>query len=595
MTQILILIIIGIIYITVKAFEGVSDVIYSTQNNKKLQEEYVKKFGNREIDTSKSLFDRNLDIISKYAKKIDPDSYRVYYIENLTRDCINEICLAENKTSIQPGSSYLSNWKNNISGEWITLANQIEDYFEKAKQKYNEEKSKFRKAQFDFEKAVSERKPPKQFREIKKYIELGDIYLEYIDKLLLLNAESWASKEQRLINKEFIPQPFQTFETEIVSNEVKQFNKKVIEYNKEINEEFAEHKENSNFFKKLNNDFKRANKQAVLQRVDYIINDIGLPSIFPKQWESDYDAEQSILILEISLPDIVHNQIFKKVKLKTKTICKPLTKTEIKEYAPKIHPAIILRMAYEIFRNDESETIKLLVINGWVEHDNLATGIKTKTYTSSLACNRNQILELNLTKLDPLVAFLNLNGRSAGALIDIIPVAPAMSLNKKDKRFIETREVLNNLGNETNLASMDWQDFESLIAELFQKEFADKGAEVKVTQSSRDRGVDAVIFDPDPIKGGKFVVQAKRYTKTVDVSSVRDLCAVVQKEGASRGILVTTSSYGADAYVFAQNSPITLLNGSELLGLLEKHGYKFRINIAEARKLLKETESNKTF
>jgi restriction system protein len=60
----------------------------------------------------------------------------------------------------------------------------------------------------------------------------------------------------------------------------------------------------------------------------------------------------------------------------------------------------------------------------------------------------------------------------------------------------------------------------------------------------------------------------------------------------TRGILVTTSNYGADAYTFAQNEPITLLNGSELLGLLAKHGYKFRINIDEARKLLKETENN---
>lgn len=66
-----------------------------------------------------------------------------------------------------------------------------------------------------------------------------------------------------------------------------------------------------------------------------------------------------------------------------------------------------------------------------------------------------------------------------------------------------------------------------------------------------------------------------------------------EKEGASRGILVTTSGYGADAYAFAQNEPITLLNGAELLGLLEKHGYKFRVNIVEARRLMKEMELNK--
>jgi restriction system protein len=58
---------------------------------------------------------------------------------------------------------------------------------------------------------------------------------------------------------------------------------------------------------------------------------------------------------------------------------------------------------------------------------------------------------------------------------------------------------------------------------------------------------------------------------------------VVKKEGASRGILVTTSTYGADAHAFANNEPITPLNGAELLGLLRKHGYNFRINLQEAR------------
>jgi len=591
MTQVVILIIIGIIYLIFKAFEGVSDTVSGIKDNKKLQDERNKKFGERIIDHSKSLFDRNLDIIKKFADKIDPDSYRSYYIENMTRDCINEICLAENNISTQPGYSYLSTWKNTANSEWANLANQIENYFEKYKQKLKEEQRRLYQAQSDFKKIVSNKQSPKKFLEITKHAGRGAIFLSHIETILSSNDETWENKELQLIKGQFIPQPFKTYNSSIHSNEVKRFNKEVEDFNKEVAQEITEHEKNSLFFKRLKTGFEAGNKKDVLQRIDYIINDIKFPSSFPKQWETDYDTEQSILIIEIGLPDVVHSQILKKVELKTKTVDKALAKNEIKEYVPKIHPAIILRAAFEIFRNDKNGIIKLLVINGWVEYDNPTTGVRTKTYTSSLVCNREQILELNLKKLDPLAAFLNLKGKSAGALIDIIPVTPTMSLNKKDKRFIETKEVLENLGNETNLASMDWQDFESLIAELFQKEFAEKGAEVKVTQSSRDRGVDAVIFDPDPIKGGKFVVQAKRYTKTVDVSAVRDLCAVVKKEGASRGILVTTSSYGTDAYTFAQNEPVTLLNGSELLGLLEKHGYRFRINITEARKLLKETES----
>ena len=48
-----------------------------------------------------------------------------------------------------------------------------------------------------------------------------------------------------------------------------------------------------------------------------------------------------------------------------------------------------------------------------------------------------------------------------------------------------------------------------------------------MTQASRDRGVDALVFDPDPVRGGKYVIQAKRYTTTVDVSAVRDLYGTV--------------------------------------------------------------------
>lgn len=626
MAQIAILIILGIIWVIVEICKGISSTATEIQQNKRFEEERKAKFGIREIDTSKSIFDRNLDIIENFAKKIEIDRFSSYHyryrshyrsnpIDNLIRDCINEICLAENNPSILQDYSYLSSWEKTVSNEWITLSSQIKNYFEHTKDELKKEIQIKKIKQFEEEKLHNEfinrirreesnirmhfisRTQPNRIREVSKHEGNGDIFVEDTDHILAPNLELWEKKELQIIENRYISEPFPIFTESTSTSEVKKLNEEISQYNTNIELEIIDHKRNSEFFEKVKNGFNQKNKNDVLTRVDYILNNIQFPNSLPKLWDSDYDPEQSILIIELSLPDVVHNKVFKKVKLKNRTIEKPLTNKEIKENIPKIHPAIILRIAYEIFRNDKSETIKLLVLNGWVEYINPATGLKIKTYTASLICNREQILDLNLTKIDPVAAFINLKGKSAGTLIDIIPVTPTMSLNKKDKRFIETKEVLNNLSNETNLASMDWQDFESLIAELFEKEFEEKGAEVKVTQSSRDRGVDAIVFDPDPIKGGKFVIQAKRYTKTVDVSAVRDLCAVVKKEGASRGILVTTSSYGSDSYTFAQNEPITLLNGAELLGLLEKHGYKFRINIAEARKLMNENTSvlSKTF
>ena len=169
-------------------------------------------------------------------------------------------------------------------------------------------------------------------------------------------------------------------------------------------------------------------------------------------------------------------------------------------------------------------------------------------------------------------------------------MAPILKLRRDDGRFVSEQNVSHHLDEGYNLAAMNWEDFEHLIREVFEKEFAGSGGEVKVTQASRDGGVDAIAFDPDPIRGGKIVIQAKRYTATVGVSAVRDLYGTVMNEGATKGILVTTSDYGPDAYDFASDKPLTLMNGANLLHLLEKHGHKAKIDLKEARQLAMEQQ-----
>jgi restriction system protein len=158
-----------------------------------------------------------------------------------------------------------------------------------------------------------------------------------------------------------------------------------------------------------------------------------------------------------------------------------------------------------------------------------------------------------------------------------------MDISREDRRFIDSYAVAGGLDATTNLAAMPWEDFEHLIREVFEKEFAANGGEVRVTQASRDGGVDAIAFDPDPIRGGKIVIQAKRYTNTVGVSAVRDLYGTVMNEGAIKGILVTTSDFGNDSRQFALDKPLTLLSGGHLLNLLERHGHAARIDLREAK------------
>jgi len=206
----------------------------------------------------------------------------------------------------------------------------------------------------------------------------------------------------------------------------------------------------------------------------------------------------------------------------------------------------------------------------------------------SLEAGKDEFLAINLRQVDPKLCFKKLKGVSASKLIELSPVKPLVVLNREDKRFVEGYAVADAIDERTNLAAMDWLDFENLIREVFEKEFSKGGGEVKITQASRDGGVDAIAFDPDPIRGGKIVIQAKRYTNTVGVSAVRDLYGTVHNEGANKGILVTTSDYGPDAYAFAKDKPLTLLSGGELLYLLAQHGHSAKIDIPEAKRIAAE-------
>jgi restriction system protein len=328
-------------------------------------------------------------------------------------------------------------------------------------------------------------------------------------------------------------------------------------------------------------------EERVATQAETILNLIELPTWIPTSFEIKFDNESNILIIEHQFPDL--GDIFwkKNVELKNGLSEKQPNQKEIKQVCEVFYQSIVLKIAVELANQLKCQSDIAIVINGWADYTVKATGNKKRAYCASLMAKIEALRELNLKTLDPLIAFNSLKGIAARSL-ELTPITPQVKINVEDKRFVEAKDILGKMSNEQNLASMNWEDFEHLCRELFEREFASSGSIVNVTQASRDQGVDVVITDTTPIRGGKIVIQAKRYVNTVDVSAVRDLYGTVMNEGAMKGILVSTSNFGQDAYAFIQGKPLTLINGSELLGLLGNHGYKYRINLDEARQFLKD-------
>lgn len=327
---------------------------------------------------------------------------------------------------------------------------------------------------------------------------------------------------------------------------------------------------------------------AVLGYCDMVLSQSRYPDFCPKEYEMDFNPETKSLIVDYSLPPLEAVPTVIEVRYVVSSdefTEKSMTALQAEKQYDSLLYQIALRTVHEIFESDVIKAIETVTFNGYVQSTDKATGKQVRPCVLSLQTRRSEFLSLNLALIDPKACFKQLKGVGSPKLHSVAPVAPILRIRRDDGRFVSAYDVTDRLDEGYNLATMDWEDFEHLVREVFGKEFSSNGGEVKVTQASRDGGVDAVAFDPDPIRGGKIVIQAKRYSNTVGVAAVRDLYGTVMNEGATKGILVTTSDYGPDAHEFAKGKPLTLLNGGNLLHLLEKHGHQARINLNEAREV----------
>jgi restriction system protein len=320
--------------------------------------------------------------------------------------------------------------------------------------------------------------------------------------------------------------------------------------------------------------------EAVEQYATLVLDKSSYPDGIPGNPEFEFDEPSKTLVINFWLPDldgtpriaeykyVMTRKIIKAVEMKPK---------DFDAFYDNIIHQIALRTIHEVFVADEGQVIGAIVFNGWVQSIDTKTGKPFTSCIISCEVSREAFANLDLAKVSPKECVRALKGITAGPLAMLAPVKPIMDINRADDRFVESREVLDTLKPEENLAAMEWEDFEHLVRELFEKEFSTAGAEVRVTQASRDRGVDAIAFDPEPIRGGKFVIQAKRYNMVVPVSAVRDLYGTMIAEGATKGILVTTSHFGRDSREFAKDKPITLIDGENLVYMLQKHGRNVHI------------------
>ncbi|WP_030258665.1 restriction endonuclease [Streptomyces violens] len=298
----------------------------------------------------------------------------------------------------------------------------------------------------------------------------------------------------------------------------------------------------------------------------------GWPPELPRQVSASFDSAGRQLVLNWELPGYA---VVPEVSLvrympgadREKEVLRPAV--ERRSLYRDVLAQCVLLALHDLFAADRFGVLDSVVLNGFVDDTDPATGHRTQVFVATVTVPRADFARLNLTQVsapDCLVG--GLRGRLSDRPERRTQVRPGRLPGE-----VGGSVVSHGGGEEPDLYEMDPLEFEELVADLFRA----MGMQAVTTERSGDGGVDVDALDPDPIRGGKIVVQVKRYRNTVPPSAVRDLYGTVQDVGANKGVLITTSAFGPGSHAFANGKPLTLIAGTELVDLLRRHGLNGRL------------------
>ncbi|MFK0256063.1 restriction endonuclease [Streptomyces sp. NPDC090445] len=305
------------------------------------------------------------------------------------------------------------------------------------------------------------------------------------------------------------------------------------------------------------------------------------PEALPRQVAAAYDPAARQLVLDWELPGYAVVPEARAVQYMPSTDqdkVKPRPVTERRALYRDLVAQCMLLVVRELYAADEFGVLDSVLVNGFVDCHDPATGQEARFVLATVPAARSAFAGLRLEQVSAVDCLVSgLGGQLSARPDQRTAVRPGRRPDEVGGGVVSHGGHADGADeDEPDLFAMDPIDFENLVAELFRA----MGMEAVTTQRSGDGGVDVEALDPAPIRGGRIVVQVKRYRNTVPPTAVRDLYGTVQDKGANKGVLVTTASFGPGSYTFANGKPLELVPGTDLVDLLHQHGLRGRLGPA---------------
>jgi restriction system protein len=166
----------------------------------------------------------------------------------------------------------------------------------------------------------------------------------------------------------------------------------------------------------------------------------------------------------------------------------------------------------------------------------------------------------NVETGNPIVDMIFKSFPYAGPLfaVTFLLAAPFAFFNGRRKRkLLDDQQDIN------SIKALGWKEFEELVAEAYRRQ----GFRVIENGFGPDGGVDVKLIQNNQTT----LVQCKQWrSKNVGVAVIREMFGVMTADNASKVVIICCGGFTRDALSFAENKPIELIGGAELLSIVKE-------------------------
>ena len=315
-----------------------------------------------------------------------------------------------------------------------------------------------------------------------------------------------------------------------------------------------------------------ADPAAVVEYFAMVLGNSVYPDDFPQHFRLAYLPKKQHLLVEYHLPPVEVIPVVKEYRydpVRDDLVAVPRDEAEIRRRYTEIISMVALRTVHEIIEADRGALVREVLFNGIVDTVDRRTGRFVRPCLVSMRTDRETFAAIKLRRVDPVACLKHLQAGLSPSPAELEGVRPMIDFDREADDFTQEFNVLRDIDERPNLATMTPAEWEQTIADLF----ATMGLAMGDATDGRWRAT-----DPRPLFGGRVVVHAVR-GRPVGAAGTRALADAVIRERATKGILVSLDGYEPDAHEAVSGRPLELLDGPAVLKLLAEHlGIKARID-----------------